>query len=125
MKVILASAILLLPLALGEAHAADTDGVDCKNAVAQNDLNICADRDFQKADALLNKTYKETTNGMDAQTLDLLRKSQRAWLAFRDAECTYLSATNQGGSIYPMVYSGCLTRLTKLRTEQLKQGDNE
>ena len=107
------------------AAAREVDGVDCNNAMAQNDMNICADRDFHKADAVLNKTYQDTIKGMDAHTLDLLRKAQRAWVAFRDGECTYESAENEGGSIYPMVYSGCLTRLTKLRIQQLKQGNNE
>ena len=62
---------------------------------------------------------------MDAHALDLLRKAQRAWIAFRDAECTYDTVGDEGGSIQPMDYSLCLTRLTKLRTAQLKQGDNE
>ncbi len=120
-------AALALPLLLLAAPAAarEVDGVNCANAMAQNDMNICADRDFHKADAALNKTYQDTIKGLDAHTLDLLRKAQRAWVAFRDGECTYESAENEGGSIYPMVYSGCLTRLTKLRIQQLKQGNNE
>ena len=122
MKATLASVIFLLPLAFGGAHAADSVG--CKNAVAQMDMNTCADQDFQRADALLNKTYKDATKDMDAHALDLLRKAQRAWLAFRDIECTYETVGDEGGSIQPMDYSLCLTRLTKLRTEQLRAGGN-
>ncbi|HXC54570.1 MAG TPA: lysozyme inhibitor LprI family protein [Rhizomicrobium sp.] len=124
MKIAMTVAALAL-LWLGPAAAAEVDGVDCAHAEAQNDMNICADRDFKKADAVLNKTYKDTLKGMDAHTTDLLRKAQRAWVAFRDAECSYENAENEGGSIYPMVYSGCLTRLSKLRTQQLKQGNSE
>lgn len=88
------------------------------------DMNACADQDFQKADALLNKAYKDATKDMDAPALDLLRKAQRAWLAFRDAECTYETVGDEGGSIQPMDYSLCLTRLTKLRTHELRAGGN-
>ncbi len=123
MKIWMIAAALAAPLLA--AAPALADDVDCKNAQAQNDMNICADKDYRAADAVLNKVYKDMTKGMDAHTLDLLRKSQRAWIAFRDAECTYQNVENEGGSIYPMVYSGCLTRLTKLRTQQLKQGNNE
>jgi uncharacterized protein YecT (DUF1311 family) len=123
----LIAAMLATPLLLAgaPAQADDADGIDCNNAMAQNDMNICADKDYRKADAALNRTYKDTLKGQDAHTTDLLRKAQRAWIAFRDAECVYQNVENEGGSIYPMVYAGCLTRLTKLRTQQLKQGDNE
>jgi uncharacterized protein YecT (DUF1311 family) len=119
------AAALPLLLAGAPARADDADGIDCNNAMAQNDMNICADKDYRQADAALNRTYKETLKGEDAHTADLLRKAQRAWIAFRDAECVYQNAENEGGSIYPMVYAGCLTRLTKLRTQQLKPGNDE
>ncbi len=116
-----------LPLLLwgAPALADDADGIDCNNAVSQNDMNICADKNYRAADAALNRTWRDTIKGLDTHTLDLLRKSQRAWIQFRDAECTYQSAENEGGSIYSMVYAGCLARLTKLRTQQLKQGNDE
>jgi uncharacterized protein YecT (DUF1311 family) len=125
MRAWLLAAALPLLLAGAPALADDADGIDCNNAVSQNDMNTCADKDYRAADAALNRTWRDTIKGMDAHTLDLLRKAQRAWIQFRDAECTYQSAENEGGSIYPMVYAGCLTRLTKLRTQQLKQGNNE
>jgi uncharacterized protein YecT (DUF1311 family) len=125
MRAGLIAAALPLLLASAPALADEPDGIDCNTAVSQNDMNICADKDYRGADAALNRTWRDTIKGLDAHTLDLLRKSQRAWIQFRDAECTYQSAENEGGSIYPMVYAGCLTRLTKLRTQQLKQGNNE
>lgn len=118
--------LLLAPLLWAVPAAADeSDGIDCKTAVAQLDMNICADKDYRKADAALNKAYRDTMHGLDKHTADLLRTSQRAWIKFRDAECVYLNAENEGGSIYPMVYSGCLTRLTKIRTHDLLKGNTE
>jgi len=46
--------------------------------------------------------------------------SQRAWLAFRDAQCAIEGGEYAGGSMQPMVRSGCLARLTRERTAQLK-----
>ena len=105
------------------AHAEDeANGIDCNNAVAQLDMNICADKDYRKADSELNAVYRDTMHGLDKHSQDLLRASQREWIKFRDAECTYVSAQNEGGSIYPMVYSGCLTTMTRDRVKQLKAG---
>jgi len=118
-------AIAALPLLLATAaQAGEADGIDCKNAVAQQEMNICADKDFQAADGQLNAVYKKTMADLDDHSRDLLRAAQREWVKFRDAECTYLSAQNEGGSIYPMVYSGCLTTLTRERIKQLKAGQS-
>jgi uncharacterized protein YecT (DUF1311 family) len=54
----------------------------------------------------------------DAQAGKLLIAAERAWVAFRDAECEFDAADSIGGTIYPMIYSGCLERLTKARIEQ-------
>jgi uncharacterized protein YecT (DUF1311 family) len=119
------AAILIAALALcapALAHADEADGIDCAHAMAQQDMNICADKDYQKADAALNRAYKAAMAGLGAPDRDLLRASERAWIGYRDAQCTFENAPNQGGSIYPMVYAGCLTTLTKARTKELKDG---
>jgi uncharacterized protein YecT (DUF1311 family) len=117
-------AALALPalLALAPARADEADGIDCKNAMTQTDMNICADKDYRKADAALNAAYRKAIVGLDAHSRDLLRAAQREWIKFRDAECTFQSAQNEGGSIHPMVYAECLTTLTQARTRQITAG---
>jgi len=56
----------------------------------------------------------------DAATSKLLLKAQKAWLAFRDAECTFQTSAAQGGSIQPMLQAYCLDDLTVKRTVALK-----
>jgi uncharacterized protein YecT (DUF1311 family) len=48
-----------------------------------------------------------------------LLQAQRARIAFRDAECDFSTADSQGGSIHPMLVSGCLQGLTEALAEQL------
>ena len=51
-----------------------------------------------------------------------MRKAQRAWIAFRDADCRGLVALDwAGGSGTPMAVSICMTDLTKRRTKTLKE----
>jgi uncharacterized protein YecT (DUF1311 family) len=116
------AAVLPLLLASGAARADEADGIDCNHAVAQQEMNICADKDYRKVDAVLNAVYRDAMKGLEDHDRGLLREAQRAWIKFRDAECTYTSASNEGGSIYPLVYSGCLTELTKARIKQLRAG---
>lgn len=92
-----------------------------RNDQSQTGMNICADVDFKASDAKLNADYgqimKRLSDNADARKL--LQGSQRAWIAFRDAECKFSSSGVEGGSIYPMVYAGCLQGLTDARVEQL------
>ncbi len=61
--------------------------------------------------------------------LDLGQAAERAWIAFRDAECAFSASGGEGGSAYPMTVSMCAAHLTTARTEQLssflhcKEGD--
>lgn len=78
--------------------------------------------DFKKADQALNQTFKTIQKrlGEDAAGKARLTKAQRAWVAFRNAECTFQSSGDDGGSAAPMVAAGCQAELTKDRTKQLK-----
>ena len=113
----LSCAALFVFLASSSAGLAD----ECPDQ-SQNGLNQCADAAYKKADGALNGVYKEITRRLkdDAETTKLLVAAQRAWIAFRDAECAFSSSANAGGSIYPMVYAGCLKRLTEARTNELR-----
>ncbi|HVG49673.1 MAG TPA: lysozyme inhibitor LprI family protein [Rubellimicrobium sp.] len=114
--------VLAAALACGPAAAQDL----CRGAVTQQDLNECSHAAYLLADEELNRAYaaaREAAQGIDqgsnGQAEATLRVAQRAWVAFRDAACEAEAAFNQGGSIQPMIRSGCLERLTDQRTDDL------
>lgn len=78
--------------------------------------------DFKKADQALNQTFKQIQKRLadDASSKARLVKTQKAWIAFRNAECTFQSSGDDGGSAAPMVATACQAELTKNRTKQLK-----
>ncbi len=84
-------------------------------------LNVRAGADYEAEDARLNKAYHEIMQRLSDSPEDkkLLQAAQRAWIAFRDAECDFSTNDSKDGSIYPMLVSGCRADLTKARTEQL------
>jgi len=101
------------------AHAA----VDCANASDQSTMNQCAGQEYKAADKQLNAVYQQITTRLkdNAESKKLLVSAQRAWIGFRDAECTFSASGVAGGSVYPLIYSNCMTSVTKVRTEALKQ----
>ncbi|WP_282411620.1 lysozyme inhibitor LprI family protein [Pseudomonas sp. PS02303] len=99
------------------AHAAD-----CDNATDQATMNQCAAQQHKATDKELNALYQQITQRLKSNpdSKKLLLGAQRSWIAFRDAECKFASAGVEGGSVYPLIYSNCVTELTKARVETFK-----
>ena len=84
-------------------------------------MNAQARAEFVKADAELNKTYETLLAKLaDAESKEKLKESQRAWLAFRDAEAGFAADQARGASIAPTIRYGTTTELTQQRIKQLK-----
>jgi uncharacterized protein YecT (DUF1311 family) len=97
-----------------------------------------AQSDYQAADAQLNAAYRAATARMQqrdraTRLADLppaeragpgyaqaLLNSQRAWLAYRDANCRAFGFEYRGGSAQALSTRVCLTRVTRARTAELR-----
>jgi uncharacterized protein YecT (DUF1311 family) len=129
---------VVLALALQGAPAR-AEEPDCRDTQSQLAMNVCAGIDFEHADADLNRVYREEigaarladreidrTSDQRPTSEVVLREAQRAWLTFRDAHCRYEAyGEARGGSMEPMVYSGCRARLTRERIAQLRAQPND
>jgi uncharacterized protein YecT (DUF1311 family) len=73
-------------------------------------------------DDLLNREYKKTRSQMSDQPglADTLLAAQRAWIAFRDAECTLAYDRYGGGSMRVIAAADCQMRQTARRTFELR-----
>ena len=124
--------IALVAAALAAAQPAAE--LDCEDPRNQAEMNQCEEMGFQLADGALNVAWREVIAQARRADADIdrqydrrptsearLREAQRAWIVFRDAHCeaeAYLEA--RGGSMEPMIYEGCRSRLTIERTTQLR-----
>ncbi len=102
----------------GSAFAAD----DCANAGDQATMNRCADEAYRASDARLNDLYRQIRTRLkdDRETTRMLVAAQKAWVAYRDAECNFASSGAAQGSMYPMTLAGCLDGLTQSRLASFK-----
>ena len=91
--------LLLVGMTLSPVARAD----DCSNASDQATMSECAGKALQKSDAELNATYDQIRQRLKnaPETLKLLVGAQRAWIAFRDAECDFSTSPSAGGTIHP------------------------
>lgn len=95
--------------------------VDCRNPKTQFDMNLCASQSARAADRQLNQTYQKAIAKFKGTPQEKqLVEAQASWIKFRDADCAFSRDRFKGGSMAPMVYAGCVDRLTQQRTKQLQ-----
>lgn len=93
---------------------------NCKpNPQTTVEMVECAERDYKKADTQLNKAYKDIIKGLKGQYKKNMIQAELAWIQYRDKNCTYESALYEGGTMRPLIGLGCMTRMTKARTQEL------
>jgi uncharacterized protein YecT (DUF1311 family) len=90
----------------------------------------CIQAETAEWDVILNEEYKWTqmaNETADEQGLsqvmdrsDALRDAQRAWIAFRDADCAARYAMWQDGTIRTIVGANCHLTMTAQRTIELR-----
>jgi uncharacterized protein YecT (DUF1311 family) len=91
------------------------------SAQTQNAMNAQARTDFEHADATLNKTYKALLGRLpDAESKRKLQESQRAWIAFRDAEASFAADQLRGGSAAAVIRYTSMQQSTEQRIKQLQ-----
>lgn len=133
MRTILVPLILALA-APGAARADPEPKIDCQNATSTVEMNFCADKEFAIADEALNAAYRKALKRVPAVAVDemtrfnatswekALRNSQRAWVAFRDAECRdHVPMFWTGGTGTTVAVLGCMIEKTRARTKELQE----
>lgn len=106
---------------------------DCNNPPGGTDLASaqanyqCSEKDRITEDAKLNQVYKKLVGMLkddpDKETMpkSQIVAAQRAWVAFRDAECDFRTSLNGGVHQWLMVnHSQCLAEVTSQRTKVLQ-----
>ena len=96
------------------------------NAQTQSKMNKDVNDEYQKSEIELNSIYKKilTEYKSDSIFIDRLKKTQKIWISYRDAELEIkFPAENKQaeyGSVYPMCVTYFLKELTDERIKKLK-----
>ena len=123
-------AVGLVGLIAGGPVVAET--ADCGKAITTVEMNACADQELAAADAKLNEAYKKALDKAagqnapapyDAKAYEAaIRAAQRAWVAFRDADCKGVVPFEWGGGTgATAAVLGCLSSKTTARTKELEE----
>lgn len=107
-------------MAAGTAQAETYEACKAGAGGVTTKLMACGSAELKVRDAMLNQTYMQVLNAVPVSRQNQLRTAERAWVAFRDAECSFRMSAEEGGSDAPLVYNACRIQLTNQRTQDLK-----
>jgi len=129
---VLILAVLSLATPYPAAYADDEPRVDCGDIRNTYESNVCSERRLAEVDRRLNDVYKRVLDhiardGGDkpydpASWTESMKVAQRAWVAFRDADCKGVVPMEwSGGTGTTAAVLGCMITKTEARTRELEE----
>jgi uncharacterized protein YecT (DUF1311 family) len=125
--------IVLLPAAaIAGTDIAATCYQTCADSTHSNpEYKACVARAADKADQLLNESYKKLQDAVRADAKDMgqspdvqlgyLKDAQKQWIAYRDSDCTFEDSLAFGGTSIGGNYSSCLCALSYERINDFER----
>ena len=128
--------VLFIASALAQAAPATAEvEADCGGNTQQ--MVACANESYLEAERVMNAALAEAlaqsaerdrqqNDHLSPTWVEIEQNVQTTWAAYRDAIC--IAEANEdarGGTLYPLTYIGCRTRMTEERTEQLRPKPGE
>ena len=96
MKLVAMFLILLLAGAANASGQRNKKPDPCANPQTQLEMNQCAGKEYQAADAVLNQVYQKLVAMLDDEQKAQLKEAENAWLKYRDAHCNFVADQYKG-----------------------------
>lgn len=116
--------------AAGDHGASEKDPIDAKldACLASEDgqttqgMVECLDAAYRAWDGALNAAYQALSKALDPASFDLLKASQKKWLAFRDAEQAFMRGpwTEDRGTLIRVTLNQANVEMVRARVLQLR-----
>jgi uncharacterized protein YecT (DUF1311 family) len=125
MKALLKTSVILMllaPLAWSDTPPQNHD--KCSNPGGEQDRAICLERDYQAADAELNRAYEALQERISETERKSLTRAERAWIKRRDAQCEVETSVGVETGQFPHseAVRGCCLDMTETRTDTVSGG---
>ena len=117
--IIVAAAAFIGASVCASAQTAEPNNKGCDSGVTVEMVD-CLNAKAEFWDKRLNAAYPKALKVAQPKQREQLRKAQRAWVAYRDANCLYWSLGE--GTIAQVQSADWMYRMTKERAEEIESG---
>ncbi len=108
-------------VSISASHAQSYEQCQAQAGGVIPSLKDCDAAELGRREAMLNRLYKQVLAAVGPERQEGLRKAERAWVAFADAECGFRMAPEVGGMDAPLVHNACRLELIARRIEDLQK----
>ncbi len=92
-----------------------------RSGIADPVMRACEQDELVRQEQALNAVYQRLRSLLDPGRKAVLRKSERAWLSFRDTQCDLEASGEEGGTLGRLEHAECMTKMTHQRVGALRQ----
>ncbi|MDQ2076697.1 lysozyme inhibitor LprI family protein [Marinimicrobium sp. ABcell2] len=112
---------IFLALAVIPSVSTLASDVDCKDPITTIEVNVCKNREVERAEATLAKYLQASLDRHEGETEvgARIEESQERWLEYRAAHCGAIYEMWIQGTIRGVMYGQCQLELTQVRTHEL------
>jgi uncharacterized protein YecT (DUF1311 family) len=112
----------LFATTLAPVHAQHMNEKDspCASVVVASDLVSCLSKAREAAEARLNALYDKLRHRLEGEDANRLVETQKAWMKYRDENCSAERALYGAGTAAGPAYLTCLESMTRARTKELR-----
>lgn len=115
---LLSATLLVSAIANGEESQQSHEAC-MENAVSTADMVACISEEFEREDQRLNDNYQQLRSQLSDGRKEQLLTAQRAWIAYKDANCDFY-ADPEGGSLARVSANSCVLTETTDRADELE-----
>lgn len=90
-----------------------------ESAVSTVDIVACITEEFEREDKRLNDNYQQLRNQLSDSRKEQLLTAQRAWIAYKEANCDFY-ANPEGGTMARVSANSCVLTETTNRADELE-----
>lgn len=119
-----AALFIVLASSAGDARAETKYGACMTVAVSTVEMQACQKAGLAEADVRLNAAYRKAIDALPADQQERLRKSERLWITFRDADCAAFYG-NDTGTMAGIQAGGCMIDRSEQRIANLSEFFNQ
>jgi uncharacterized protein YecT (DUF1311 family) len=89
------------------------------SAGAQLEMNECLVREAERVEQRLKTVFQRYAQSLKSPSA--FRRSQEAWIAFREVECSFLTADLRGDSLYAYATAACAIDFAEKRIRDIER----
>jgi uncharacterized protein YecT (DUF1311 family) len=97
------------------------DGCMAQSSGITVTMRDCISAEQGRQDKQLDAVYRELSAKSDRHARAALVQAERAWVAFRKAQCVYAGEQEFGGTLGPVLIASCFLETTARRLQDLRK----